>query len=334
MAGEQTISETAGRRGDPWLRGQWFAVAWSREVVAGKPLARKLLGVEVVLWRSADAVHCWRDLCIHRGARLSLGTVQGECLVCPYHAWEYSAEGQCVRIPAQPELAPPAKARAQTFEARERYGMVWARFEKSAEELSDFAFGDDPAFRLLLAGPYRFRALGPRVIENFFDVAHLGIVHAGLLGDPERVRIEEYEVAMTALGPEASDIRIWQPDPDGTGQPALVNYRYWTLGPLTAGLEKVHGEQRFGILLQVVPVDDEFCEARMVIAMNYGHDIAEREIVGFQNRVAAQDKVIVESQRPELLPLDLREELHLRSDRMAIAYRKWLREIGFTYGTA
>jgi hypothetical protein len=44
--------------------------------------------------------------------------------------------------------------------------------------------------------------------------------------------------------------------------------------------------------------------------------------------------VIVESQRPELLPLDLREELHLRSDLMAIAYRKWLRAIGMSYGTA
>jgi hypothetical protein len=43
---------------------------------------------------------------------------------------------------------------------------------------------------------------------------------------------------------------------------------------------------------------------------------------------------VVESQRPELLPLDLQSELHLRSDRMAIAYRKWLREIGFRYGTA
>lgn len=114
----------------------------------------------------------------------------------------------------------------------------------------------------------------------------------------------------------------------------MVDYRYWSSGPLTAGLEKVHGAQRFGILLQVAPVDADFCEARMVIAMNYGHEIPEAEIVGFQDKVAAQDKVIVESQRPELLPLDLREELHLRSDLMAIAYRKWLRSLGMTYGTA
>jgi len=72
----------------------------------------------------------------------------------------------------------------------------------------------------------------------------------------------------------------------------------------------------------------------MVIAIDYAHDIPEETFRRFQDEVTAQDKVVVESQRPELLPLDLQSELHLRSDRMAIAYRKWLREIGFSYGTA
>jgi phenylpropionate dioxygenase-like ring-hydroxylating dioxygenase large terminal subunit len=44
--------------------------------------------------------------------------------------------------------------------------------------------------------------------------------------------------------------------------------------------------------------------------------------------ISSQDVPIVESQRPELLPLDLQSELHLRSDRTAIAYRKWLRQVG------
>jgi phenylpropionate dioxygenase-like ring-hydroxylating dioxygenase large terminal subunit len=187
---------------------------------------------------------------------------------------------------------------------------------------------------LILAGPYSFRAKGPRVIENLFDVAHLGFVHAGLLGDPQHGEIEDYEVGMGPHGPEAREIRIWQPDPDGTGRGALVTYHYWACGPLTAGLVKVHGEQRFGILAQVAPVDADTCESRLVIAMNYGHDVPEADLVRFQDAVTAQDKVVVESQRPELLPLDLQSELHLRSDRMAIAYRKWLREIGFSYGTA
>jgi phenylpropionate dioxygenase-like ring-hydroxylating dioxygenase large terminal subunit len=319
---------------DPRLSGEWFAIAWSREVKPGQLLARKLLGIEVVLWRSAHGIHCWRDLCIHRGAQLSLGKLCGDRLVCPYHAWEYSASGQCVHIPAQPDQPPPMKARAQTYQAREQYGMVWACVGEPLGDVPQFAYGDDPAFRLILAGPYFFRAKGPRVIENFLDVAHLSFVHAGLLGDPQHGQIEDYEVGMGPHGPEAREIRIWQPDPDGTGQGALVTYHYWACAPLTVALEKKHGDQRFGILAQVVPRDAETCESRLVMAMNYAHEVPEDTFVRFQDEVNAQDKAIVESQHPELLPLDLQSELHLRSDRMAIAYRKWLREIGFSYGTA
>jgi len=68
--------------------------------------------------------------------------------------------------------------------------------------------------------------------------------------------------------------------------------------------------------------------------MNYGHDIPEEQLLAYQNHITAQDKPIVESQRPELLPLDLQAELHLRSDKTAIAYRRWLRELGMSYGTA
>jgi phenylpropionate dioxygenase-like ring-hydroxylating dioxygenase large terminal subunit len=127
---------------------------------------------------------------------------------------------------------------------------------------------------------------------------------------------------------------MWQPDPDGTGQPALVTYHYWVTTPLTAGLIKTHGDQRFGILAQVAPIDEEYCESRLIMCLNYGNEIPAEELISFQDRVTEQDRVIVESQRPELLPLDLQAELHLRSDRMAIAYRKWLQAIGFTYGTA
>ena len=330
------------------LLSQWYAIAWSREVAPGSTLARRAAGRDLVLWRATDAsggageLHCWLDLCVHRGAKLSLGAVQrhdrGNCLVCPYHGWKYAESGQCAAIPAHPGLTPPAKARAQVFRVRERYGVIWVCLGDPGRDLPEFPLAEEKDARVLLAGPYRFRALGPRLIENLLDVAHLGIVHAGLLGEPARSEIEDYEVEMgargAASGPVAREIRIWQPDPDGTGKGAHVSYHYEVQGPLTAGFVKTHGEQRFGILAQVMPVDHEWSEMRMIMAMNYGHEIPAEELIAFQDRVAEQDRAIVESQRPELLPLDLQAELHLRSDRMAIAYRKWLKEIGFTYGVA
>jgi phenylpropionate dioxygenase-like ring-hydroxylating dioxygenase large terminal subunit len=332
---------------DPRLLVEWLAIAWSREIELGKLLSRRVMSVDVVLWRSSEGLHCWRDLCIHRGTRLSLGSIRPaasdgsdarsrDCLICPYHAWEYAPSGECVHIPAQPELTPPAKARADTFAVCERYGLVWIALGEPDGPVADFPIAEEAGFRSVLAGPYRFKAHGPRVIENLLDIAHLGFVHAGLLGDPRRGEIEDYEVTAgtDTHGPEARQIRIWQPDPDGTGTAALVNYHYWVHGPLTAGFIKSHGQQRFGILAQVAPIDAETCELRLVISLNYGNNISDDEVLRFQDLVTEQDRVIVESQRPELLPLDLQAELHLRSDRMAIAYRRWLQAIGLRYGTA
>jgi phenylpropionate dioxygenase-like ring-hydroxylating dioxygenase large terminal subunit len=319
---------------DPRLLTEWFAVAWSREILPGQPAARRLLGADLVLWRSAEGIHCWRDLCIHRGAKLSLGKVCAERLVCPYHAWEYNASGRCVHMPAHPNQPPPLKARAYTYCAKERYGMVWVCIGEPAGDIPPFRYSDDSSFRLVPSGPYSFRAQGPRVVENFLDVAHFGFIHAGLLGDAQHAEIEDYETVLGPLGPEAKEIRIWQPDPDGRGKGATVTYHYWVSAPLTVGLEKIYEDQHFAILMQVAPVDADTCEARLVMALDYAHDVPEAVFIEFQDRVTAQDKAVVESQRPEMLPLDLQSELHLRSDRMAIAYRKWLREIGFSYGTA
>ena len=236
-------------------------------------------------------------------------------------------------------MTPPVRARVETYQVRERYGVVWVAMGEPRGPLPEFLLPEALGFRTVLAGPYRFRALGPRVIENLLDVAHLGFVHAGLLGDPQRGQVEDYAVSAGSSGadwrgPEAREIRIWQPDPDGTGMAALVNYHYWVNGPLTAGFVKTEGVRRFGILAQVAPVDAETCESRLIMSLNYGDEVADAELLRFQDHVTEQDRVVVESQRPERLPLDLQAELHLNSDRTSIAYRQWLKEIGLTFGTS
>ena len=76
------------------------------------------------------------------------------------------------------------------------------------------------------------------------------------------------------------------------------------------------------------------CTAWFIVATTARNDAAELK-TEYIPRIAAifeQDRAIVESQRPELLPLDLQAELHLRSDRVAIAYRTWLRQLGLRFG--
>ena len=95
-----------------------------------QPLAAALLDERIVLWRAGGRAVAFKDLCIHRGSALSLGSVQGENLVCGYHGWEYCAAGDCVRIPALPPEQPiPRKARVT---AHDNDAGAIAALEKAA----------------------------------------------------------------------------------------------------------------------------------------------------------------------------------------------------------
>src|SRR5580693_6929208 len=77
---------------DPLLLNEWFAVAWTSSLPENKLEPVRVLGQDLVLWRTCDGVRAWRDLCVHRGAKLSLGRIaqseNGACLACAYHGGE------------------------------------------------------------------------------------------------------------------------------------------------------------------------------------------------------------------------------------------------------
>ncbi len=114
----------------------------------------------------------------------------------------------------------------------------------------------------------------------------------------------------------------------------IINY---LLGPLVFfcddAIVKSSAGPKFAMYFAVTPVSELSSIAWTYVAKDY-ENIPDEETQQFEDMITLQDAPIVESQRPELLPLDLQAELHLRSDRTAIAYRKWLRELGLTFGTA
>lgn len=321
---------------DSVARGAWHPVALSRDLPVGELRPANVLGEEVVIWRGAEGVHAWQDLCIHRGVRLSLGRVVDNCaLRCAYHGWTYDEEGQCIEMPAHPSMRPPSRAQAQVYGCEERAGLIWVSLAGTSGERVELAEFDDPAFRIIPCGPYPSAAGAPRLIENFLDVAHLPIVHEGTLGVSDQAEILPYEVELVEGRPVARDIRIFQPNPEGLEQPGRVAYEYGVLAPFAVYLRKrMQGGRCFTLLFAVTPLSEVESVAWFIVLMNYGSPVDDPEVVAFQDRVFAQDQPIVASQRPERLPLDLAEELHLPSDRMAIAYRQYIRRLGLTFGTA
>lgn len=318
---------------DPVLINDWHVVAHVSDIEEGKPLAVRLLEEDIVLWRVGNNIHAWRDICLHRGTKLSLGKIENCTIICPYHGWTYNEDGQCVRFPAHPLQTPPSTAHAIVYQVREKYDWIWVTLGNPKHDVPAFPQWDDATFRKVHCGPYTMNANGPRVVENFLDVTHFPFVHQGLLGDPEHAELSDYTTETTEAGVTAKDISVWQPDPDGTGQGARVSYTYTVMRPLTASFIKSSGGPRFAMYFTVTPVAERHSIAWTYVAMDYG-DTSDEDVRTFEDAITYQDIPIVESQRPELLPLDLQAELHLRSDRTAIAYRKWLRELGLSFGTA
>ncbi len=315
---------------DPVLKNEWHIAARSKDLEEDGILASKVMGEDLVLWRSEGTVIAWKDLCIHRGAKLSLGKVINGCLQCPYHGWEYDKGGACVRIPAQPpERAIPGKAKTFPVHAIEKYSAIWVCVGEPATEEPVLPIFDGSDKSIFVSG-HPLVAKATRVIENYLDFAHQPYIHEGYLGDPEKPEVDDYTVEKSEGGLTALGLRIWQPNPDGSGIPNYSTYDYYCFRPLQAAFTK----QKVKSVLAATPVDEENTVGYLLGMSEFRDEMDEEEAERWSALIIGQDAAIVESQRPELLPLDLQEELHLACDRLAIAYRRWLKELGLTYGVA
>ncbi|RYM00490.1 aromatic ring-hydroxylating dioxygenase subunit alpha [Sporolactobacillus sp. THM7-7] len=321
---------------DKVLTHDWLAAAYA-ESVTYKPIQVMLLGERIVLFRTKEGVHAFKDLCIHRGAALSGGKVVNDCLVCPYHGWEYNADGKCVKIPQQPpERVIPPKAKTVKYGCIEKYGIIWVDLSNSLKEtdLPDYGEFSDSDFKTVGAPPYVMHAAAPRVVENFLDVSHLAFVHDGSLGDHNYPLIPNYRVYWKGNRYVSDEIPVYA-DADATGNYATLYYTYEILRPTTARLKKVNREngEILSMLFTVVPHHERKTTVLALVSRNYNLDQSDEYYKDFQNIIIMEDAPVVENQRPEELPLDLQAELHLPADRVSIAYRKWLGELGITFGS-
>jgi phenylpropionate dioxygenase-like ring-hydroxylating dioxygenase large terminal subunit len=326
---------------DPVLLNDWHPVAAGAALVSGRLLPVRLLGRELVLWREGSGVlHAWPDRCPHRGTRLSIGRLADDQVICAYHGWRFAASGRCVHFPALPELTPPASACIRSYRAEEHYGLVWVCLGEPAAGVLPFPEYANPRLRKVLCGPYEVMTSGPRIVENFLDMAHFPFVHAGILGEEPRNEVCDYKVepfddGAGGKGLLATECFFWQPQTNSLAHGGTnVEYTYRVVRPLTAILTKIPETQagfHEAISLHVQPLAEDTSIVWIVLAMT-NFEQEDQDLRDFQDRIFLQDKPILENQVPKKLPLAPGAELPIRSDRMSQAYRSYLRERGLRYG--
>lgn len=306
----------------------WHPVGWAADLT-DEPRRTVLLGRTLVLWRDeTGAARCLRDLCVHRGTALSLGEVTDGRIVCPYHGWRFDGDGSCTLIPQLPPSRPvPAGAAVPAFRCEERYGLIWVCLGEPTADIPDFPEWGAPGFRHAPCPPYTWRTSAARMVENFTDFGHLGWLHDGLLGSRDDVVVPEHAVdrrghelryALTMNVPAADGVN----DLDGdTG--TMTNTYVLSLPHVIHLRSHYHDTGRSRVLyFAAQPVNDETAIGYCYQSRDFDLDGDDKRYVAFQETLAEQDRVVVESQRPEQLPMDIANELHMKFDQVAVAYRR------------
>jgi phenylpropionate dioxygenase-like ring-hydroxylating dioxygenase large terminal subunit len=324
------------------LARQWYPVALSRDLTEG-PLPVMLLDVPLVLYRAGTQVVLADDICPHRGVPLSLGRRTARGIGCAYHGLNFGADGRCVHIPAQPHLPIPAKLHLHTYPVEERYGLIWTclRSDSPSDSLPPVAdipampHWDEPNFQQIVCPSIDISAFAGRQMEGFLDVAHFGFVHANTFGDPENTLVPPYVPKPTDKGFEVEFRSTVGNYPIGRaerGSPGFEWLRVFRVHlPFTATLT-VHfpNDGRLVIMNAAAPVSARMTRLFAPIARNFDRELPVQDVYDFNRRVFEEDKAIVESQKPENLPLDPSLEAHIAADRSSIAYRRGLRAMGLS----
>jgi phenylpropionate dioxygenase-like ring-hydroxylating dioxygenase large terminal subunit len=186
----------------------------------------------------------------------------------------------------------------------EHYGHVWACPGTPAHDLFPIPEAAQPGRRLVDVGVVRVKCSPLRAVENFLDIAHFPFIHTDVLGAEPHTEVNRYEVAIREESDEvwATKVTFYQPQAAKSAAGGIVQ-----------------------------PLTEELCDVWPWMAL-FDDTTPQAELIAFQQMIFLQDRSILENQIPRLLPLDPGMEIPTQADLTSIAYRRWLKRRGLTYG--
>jgi len=316
------------------LSRHWFPIAVASELPDG-PASARLLDVDLVLFRSNGKIVVARDLCPHRGMLLSRGWVDQGQIICPYHGLHFAADGRCTSIPSRPEARLSDRLSLTVLPSIERYGLVWSTLAGDEEQLPAFEAWDSDDFQKLVCAPIDISGSSGRQLEGFLDVAHFAWAHTGTFGNRANPVVPDYTVEDTQTGLRVhylSNVSNYGPEQrDRAPDDFMWRRVFEVFPPFSARLVIDYPRDRqLWILNAACPVSARQTRLFCPIAQNYDRDASVEAIREFNSRVFNEDRLLVENQKPEDLPLDLGSEISIPADRTSVAYRRLLKQMGLS----
>ena len=179
---------------------QWYVIGTPKTISSNKPYQATVWDKNYAVWRNVTTGEYYAidDACPHKGASLAHGKIHNQCVICPYHGYEYDGNGTLVTVPGinfQQHHSPESSAlpvyNAATYRVVERNGWVYLNtmpnYLMSPNHTYDTNIYEEPEASRgysCVQLEMDFDCYSRILSENSLDVMHIGFVHT--FGNRER----------------------------------------------------------------------------------------------------------------------------------------------------
>ena len=252
----------------PYPTGWYFALE-STKLPVGGVVPLSILGRDLVAFRTDDAdqravivdAHC-----PHMGAHLGYGgVVDGNGIRCPFHAWRFDTDGKCDDVPYDRERPVP-RVSVGCWHVHETSGLILIHYSESGAAptwfMPDLPEWGQPGWLGYESTGWRIRMHVQELAENVPDMAHFATVH-GVQGTPmAEVSVDGHIYRQRSLVKE-------------------TGYEFTRQAAYGMGLIWLHSMQdKIVFLTATTPVDDEYCDLRLLYLINEGEGATEISAAG------------------------------------------------------
>ncbi len=222
------------------------------------------------------------------------------------------------------------------YRAEERYGLVWVAMEEPKLPIPEYPEYEDPEFRTWSKYYGGWDASPGRLCENSLDIAHLDFAHPGLLGDPddpESSVIKPYETRVDDGGVWTMFYKELPPAAETFAEEGdRIRHETRVDFPFVFTVRIFSQRGRVALFFATNPIQSDKCGFWLFESRDYDHDEPDDKYIAFNDLLESQDRRVIVTQRPEMVPTDLSEELHVKvADAGSIEYRRMLRRHGISF---
>lgn len=243
----------------------WFVIAYADDIAIGESKPLRYFGKELVMFRTESGkVSVLDAYCPHLGAHLGYGIhgasgggrVEGESIVCPFHAWKFNGEGMCTDVPYAKAIPPKVKDKQclGSYPAVEVNQCIYVWFHPDGEaphwEPERFAEAESSDWAPLERYEWTIHTSCQEMAENGYDGAHFRYVHQTATFPDSTVEFREH-ISQTV---NRADLET----PRGTVKGSITSR---AVGP-GQGYTRFEGIANTMLLGQVTPIDDEAVHVR------------------------------------------------------------------------